>query len=83
MDLERCPRGHQGTLRLIAALTYGPISRRILTPLRLAAAPPPIASARLEQAHCAWASAYHPLLQGERAPSWAKVRPVDPPPVLP
>jgi len=58
IDMARCPRCHQGTLRLIAALTYRPIIGRILRPLKLAADPPPMAEARLEQACFAWTSPY-------------------------
>lgn len=57
IDMERCPRCHQGTLRLIAAITELPGIRRLLTHLKLAALPPPIAPARVEQEHFAWASA--------------------------
>jgi hypothetical protein len=42
MDLERCPRCHPGALRLIAAITWGPVIRRILGHLKLAAAPRPL-----------------------------------------
>ncbi len=56
IDMARCPRCHQGTLRLIAAITDPPIIRRILTHLKLAADPPPIAPARLSQERFAWAS---------------------------
>ena len=49
IDLERCPTCHQGTLRIIAAITSGPIIRKILYHLKLAADPPPIAPARLSQ----------------------------------
>jgi hypothetical protein len=41
LDLECCPRCHQGALRLIAAITSGPIIRRILSHLKLAADPRP------------------------------------------
>jgi hypothetical protein len=44
-------------LRLIAAITEPSVIRR-LTPLKLAALPPPIAPARLVQEHFAWVSAY-------------------------
>lgn len=56
IDMERCPRCHQGALRLIAAITEPPVIRRILTHLKLAADPPPIAPARLAQEQFAWAS---------------------------
>jgi hypothetical protein len=56
IDLERCPTCHQGTLRIIAAITSGPIIREILYHLKLAADPPPIAPARLSQERFAWAS---------------------------
>jgi hypothetical protein len=38
-ELERCPRCHQGALRIIAAITYRPVIRRLLGPLQLAAPP--------------------------------------------
>jgi len=58
LDMERCPRGESGALRIIATLIYRPIiRRRRLTPLKLAAYPPPIAPVRLEQGRFAWASA--------------------------
>jgi hypothetical protein len=44
-------------LRIIAAITDPPIMRLILTHLKLAAAPPPMALARLGQESFAWASA--------------------------
>jgi hypothetical protein len=56
IDLERCPTCHQGTLRIIAAIPSGPIIRKILYPLKLAADPPPRAPARLSQKRFAWAS---------------------------
>ena len=56
LDMERCPRCHQVTVRLIAAITSRPIIRRILRPLKLAAAPPPMAPARMSQERFAWAS---------------------------
>jgi hypothetical protein len=56
IDMERCPQCQQGTLRIISAITYQPILRRILTHLKLAADPPPIAPARLEQEQFTWAS---------------------------
>jgi hypothetical protein len=56
LDLERCPRCQSGGLRLIAAITEPPVIRRILTHLKLAADPPPIAPARLEQEPVAWTS---------------------------
>ncbi|MDH3604971.1 MAG: hypothetical protein OEU26_35670, partial [Candidatus Tectomicrobia bacterium] len=43
-------------LRIIAALTERSILSRILRPLHLAADPPPIAEARLEQGRFAWPS---------------------------
>ena len=54
--MARCPRGHQGTLRPLAAIPYRPIIGRILRHLNRAADPPPIAEAYVEQACCAWAS---------------------------
>jgi len=60
MAMERCPRCHPGAWRLIAALTSRPVIRRILWPLKLAADPPPLAPARLEQGRFAWACASLP-----------------------
>jgi len=57
LDLERCPRCHQGALRIIAAIISRPLMRRILMHLKLAAGPPPIAPARVEQGRFAWTSA--------------------------
>ena len=57
LDLERCPRCQSGTLRIIAAISAGPVIRRILRHLKLAADPPPLAPARLEQGRFAWTSA--------------------------
>ena len=45
-------------MRLLAAITKPAVIRRLLTPLQLAALPPPIAPARLVQEPCAWVSAY-------------------------
>ena len=56
LDLERCPRGHSGTLRIIAVITCRPVIRRILCRLKLAADPPPLAAARLEPGRFAWTS---------------------------
>ena len=53
IDMEQCPRCHQGALRIIAVITYRPIIHRILTHLKLAPEPPPIAPARLEQGRLA------------------------------
>lgn len=56
IDLERCPRCHQGALQIIAAITWRPVIRRILGHLKLAADPPPFSPARLEQGRFAWTS---------------------------
>ena len=56
IDVERCPRCHQGALRIIAAITSRPIIRRILCHLKLAPDPPPFAPARVEQGRFAWVS---------------------------
>jgi hypothetical protein len=56
LDMERCPRCQQGTLRIIAAITSRPIIRKILCHLKLSAEPPPRAPARLSQERFAWAS---------------------------
>jgi hypothetical protein len=55
--LERCPRCPQGALRIIAAIPCRPVIRRILSHLKLAAAPPPLAPARLEHGRFVWSSA--------------------------
>jgi hypothetical protein len=54
--MERWPRCQSGVLRLIAAITEPPVIRRILSHLKLAADPPPIAPARLAQEQFAWTS---------------------------
>jgi hypothetical protein len=56
IDMERCPWCQSGVLRRIAAITEPPVIRRILTHLKLAAEPPPIAPARLAQEQFAWTS---------------------------
>jgi hypothetical protein len=56
IDMERCPRCHQGALRMIAAITCRPVIRRLLGPLQLAADPPPLAPARLAPGRFAWTS---------------------------
>lgn len=56
IDLERCPRCQSGTLRIIPAITSGPVIRRLLRHLKLEPDPPPIAPACLEQGRFAWAS---------------------------
>jgi hypothetical protein len=57
LDMARCPFCQQGSLRIIAALTRREVIRKLLEYLKLAAAPPPIALARVRQEACAWASA--------------------------
>ncbi len=39
VDLKCCPRCQSGTLKIIAAITSGPVIRRILRHLKLEAAP--------------------------------------------
>jgi hypothetical protein len=56
IDLERCPRCQLGSLRIISAITYRPVIRRILGHLKLAADPPPLSPACLEQGRFAWTS---------------------------
>jgi hypothetical protein len=46
LDMEHCPRCQRGTLRLIAVITQGEVTSKILRHLKLAVDPPPIASAR-------------------------------------
>jgi len=61
LDLERCPRGQSGGLRIICAITSGlsfSISwHRILGPLKLTADPALLTPVRLEQGHFTWPSA--------------------------
>jgi hypothetical protein len=68
LDLERCPRCHQGALRIIAAIPSGLVIRRILFDLKLAADPPPLALARLEPDRFAWAFAQTPREDGVFGP---------------
>jgi hypothetical protein len=42
LDMARCPFWQQGSLRIIAAITQGEVIRKILSPLKLAADPPPL-----------------------------------------
>ena len=57
VDMARCPWCQRGSLRIIAAITQGEVSRKILRHLKLAADPPPIAPARVRQEAFAWSSA--------------------------
>jgi hypothetical protein len=52
IDMARCPRCQQGTLRIIAAITEGSVIKKILRHLKLAVDPPSIAPAR--QAAFVW-----------------------------
>jgi Putative transposase len=52
IDMARCPVCHQGTLRIIAAITEGNVIQKILRHLKLAVDPPSIAPAR--QAAFVW-----------------------------
>ena len=52
IDMARCPVCHQGTLRIIAAITEGNVIKKILRHLKLAVDPPSIAPAR--QAAFVW-----------------------------
>ncbi len=52
IDMERCPRCQQGTLRIIAAITEVSVIKQILRYLKLAVDPPPIAPAH--QVAFAW-----------------------------
>src|SRR5262252_1914217 len=56
LDMARCPFCQRGTLRMIAAITQGAVTRKILRHLKLAVDPPPIAPARLRQEAFAWSS---------------------------
>jgi hypothetical protein len=52
LDLERCPRGQSGCLRIIAALPCRPVIGRLLSPLQLAPDPPPLAPVRQRLRQC-------------------------------
>jgi hypothetical protein len=54
LDMATCPFCHQGTLRIIAAMTQETVITSILRHLKLAAVPPPSAPARVRQAICAF-----------------------------
>ena len=54
LDLATCPFCHQGTLRIIAAITQGEVIRKILRHVKRAPDPPPIAPARSRQAAFDW-----------------------------
>ena len=54
LDLATCPLCHQGTLRIIAAMTQGEVSSKILRHVQRAPDPPPIAPARSRQAAFDW-----------------------------
>jgi hypothetical protein len=54
LDLATCPFCHQGTLRIIAAITQGEVIRKILRHVQRAPDPPPIAPARACQAALDW-----------------------------
>jgi len=49
LDMTTCPFCHQGSLRLIAAITHESVITRILRHLKLSSVPPPIAPARCRQ----------------------------------
>ncbi len=55
LDMERCPVCQQGSLRIIAAITQGPVIGRILRHLKLSA-DPPLMAARVCQGTLAWTS---------------------------
>jgi len=52
--MATCPFCHQGTLRIIAAMTQGEVIRKILRHVKLSADPPPIAPARSRQEAFDW-----------------------------
>jgi hypothetical protein len=54
LDLAICPFCHQGTLRIIAAMTQGEVIRKIRRQVKLAPDPPPIAPARSRQEAFDW-----------------------------
>jgi hypothetical protein len=49
LELAHCPLCLRGTLRLIAVITQGAVSRKLLRQLQLAADPPSSAPARTRQ----------------------------------
>ena len=57
LEMARCPFCQRGALRIIAAITQGEVIRKLLRHLKLAAAPPSIAPARVRQEAFAWSSA--------------------------
>jgi hypothetical protein len=57
IDLERSPRCQSGSWRIISAITYRPVIRRLLSQLKLTADSPLLTPAHLEQGHVAWTSA--------------------------
>ena len=54
LDLATCPFCHQGTLRIIAAITQAAVIRKMLHHLKLTADPPPIAPGRAHPATFDW-----------------------------
>jgi hypothetical protein len=49
LDMTTCPFCHQGSLRLMAAITHESVITRILRHLKLSSVPPPITPARCRQ----------------------------------
>ena len=54
LDMATCPLCRQGSLRMIAAITQAEVLRKMLRHLKLAADPPPLASARARQETFDW-----------------------------
>ena len=54
LAMATCPLCRRGSLRIIAAMTQESVITRILSHLKLASVPPPIAPARLRQKTFAW-----------------------------
>ena len=54
LDMATCPLCRQGSLRMIAAITQAEVIRKMLRHLKLAADPPPLASARARQETFDW-----------------------------
>ena len=54
IDMATWPCCQRGSLRIIVAITQVEVIKKIRRPLKLAADPPPIASARLRQEAFAW-----------------------------
>jgi Putative transposase len=54
LEMTRCPFCQRGVLRIIAIITQSEVINKILSHLKRAVDPPPIAPARTRQAPCNW-----------------------------